>query len=206
MLISYSTRINNGVIMQRTLFNTPVFKQFMQLVAAIFLLVTRFKIIGDAPRNRGYVLIAAPHTSNWDFPYMLAMAIKLDITIKWMGKASLFKGVWGPIMRFLGGISIDRSKKTNMVQQMVDYYREHPDTIVVIPPEGTRAYTKTWKSGFYHIANGANVDIGIGYLDFSKRIGGIKDTFTPTGSFEDDMPKIRAFYDGIKGAKPENFH
>ncbi len=191
--------------MSRTLFETPVIKQLMQVIAWIFLLVTRFKIEGVPPRDRGYVLIAAPHTSNWDFPYMLAMAIKLRINVRWMGKASLFKGIWGPVMRYMGGIAIDRSKNTNMVQQMVDYYTLNPNTIVVIPPEGTRGKAARWKSGFYHIANGANVDIALGYLDFAKRKGGVIDVFTPAGDIDVDLPKIQGYYKDIVGARPENF-
>jgi len=191
--------------MQATLFDTPVLKQLMKGLSWLFLKITRFSIHGVPPKGRGYVMIAAPHTSNWDFPYLLAMAYTLDIKIHWMGKASLFKGVWGPVMRYLGGISIDRSKNTNMVQQVVEYYEAHPETIVVIPPEGTRGKADRWKSGFYHIAVGAKVDIALGYLDFAKRKGGILSVYHPTGDIDTDMPEIQAYYDGVVGAKPENF-
>jgi len=191
--------------MQATLFDTPVLKQVMKGLSWLFLKITRFSIVGLPPKGRGYVMIAAPHTSNWDFPYLLAMAYTLDIKIHWMGKSSLFKGVWGPIMRYLGGISIDRSKNTNMVQQVVEYYETHPGTIVVIPPEGTRSKAERWKSGFYHIAVGAKVDIVLAYLCFAKREGGILNVYTPSGEIEKDMPEIQAYYEGVTGAKPENF-
>ncbi len=150
------------------------------------------------------MLIAAPHTSNWDFPLMVAMAFVLGFEIFWMGKDALFKGPAGPVMRWFGGIPIDRSKANNIVQATIDAFNEHDRLIVIIPPEGTRSKVDAWKSGFYHIAHGAGVPIALGYLDFSRKVGGFGPTFYPTGNHDKDLVEIQSFNKDIKGKYPED--
>lgn len=158
---------------------------------------------GTPPSEPKYVLIAAPHTSNWDFPLMIAMAFMMRFEIFWMGKDTLFKGPAGPIMRWFGGLPIDRKKDNNVVQQSIDAFHERERLIIVVPPEGTRSRVSEWKSGFYHIARGANVPIGLSFLDFSRKIGGFGPTFHPTGNVEEDIAEIKSFYKNIKGKYPD---
>ncbi len=157
---------------------------------------------GTPPKEPKYVLIAAPHTTNWDFPLMIAMAFIMRFEIFWMGKDSLFKGPTGPIMRWFGGLPIDRKQGNDVVQHTIDAFKEHDRLIIVVPPEGTRSKVPGWKSGFYHIANGAQVPIGLGFLDFSRKVGGFGPTFYPTGDVEADVKKIKSFYKNIKGKYP----
>ncbi|MCL6271694.1 lysophospholipid acyltransferase family protein [Sansalvadorimonas sp. 2012CJ34-2] len=190
--------------MNRTVFNTPVVRHFFKWLSWIGLKLTGWKVEGQAPDARKYVLIAVPHTSNWDFPVTLAMFFKLGIQAHWMGKASLFKGPMGPIMKYLGGIPVDRSKSNGMVQQLVEEFNRCKELIVTIPPEGTRKKVQQWKSGFYHVASGANVPIALGFMDFKTKKGGIQKLFYPTGDYEADLVTIQDFYRSLNvfGKRP----
>lgn len=160
---------------------------------------------GAVPAAKKYVLIAAPHTSNWDFPFTIALAFQLGIDIRWMGKDALFQGPKGAIFRSLGGIPVDRSKNTNMVDRMVELFAEQDALALAVPAEGTRGKGTYWKSGFYHIASRANVPIALGFLDFTRKRGGIGPLLMPTGDIRRDMDQIRAFYADIGPHRPENF-
>lgn len=188
--------------MQRTVYNTPVVRHFFLFVSWIGLKITGWKLEGNVPEEQKFVLIAVPHTSNWDFPLALSMAFIFRFEIYWMGKDSLFKWPFGPVMRWLGGLPIDRSKANNVVQSTIDAFNSHDRLVVLIPPEGTRSKVKEWKKGFYHIAHGAGVPVARGFLDFDRKVGGFGPTFYPTGDVEKDIEEIRAFYKGIKGKHP----
>ncbi len=188
--------------MQRTIYHTPILREIMRGLCWLCLKLTGWKLQGTPPSEPKYVLIAVPHTSNWDFPITLAMAFVLRFDIYWMGKKSLFNGMAGPIMRWLGGIAIDRSKSNNVVDQMIAQFQSHDSLVVAIPPEGTRSQVQKWKTGFYHIAHGAKVPIALGFLDYQRKIGGFGPTFYPTGDFDKDIAEIRAFYHGITGKYP----
>ena len=191
--------------MRRTVFDTPIVHHFFHFVSWLGLKLAGWKIEGGAPEHRKYVLIAAPHTSNWDFPFTLAVAFRLNVKLFWMGKASLFKGPMGPVMKWLGGIPVDRNQSNGLVQQIVDEFNRCKDLVVTIPPEGTRSKVQKWKSGFYHVAHGAGVPISLGFLDFKRKVGGISKTFTTTGNYEEDLKKIQEFYKGISGKNPSQF-
>lgn len=158
--------------------------------------------VGSLPSTR-CVVIAAPHTSNWDFPIALLVAAALKTRINWLGKDTLFRFPFGGIMRALGGIPVDRSKSNNMVDAMVQTFGERDYFITVIPPEATRSHATRWKTGFYHIAHQANVPIVFGFLDFAKKIGGFGPSLVPTGDIEADFEQIRAFYVTITGKRPD---
>lgn len=149
-------------------------------------------------------MIAAPHTSNWDFVLTLLMAFALDLKAYTMGKKELFDWPFGGLFSWLGVIPIDRSRSNNVVAQAVDFFKQSENLILVVPPSGTRAKVKRWKTGFYHIAKGAEVPIGMGFLDYGQRKGGIGFLFEPTGDIDEDMIAIRAFYADIKGKYPED--
>ncbi len=157
------------------------------------------------PDGRRYVLIAAPHTSNWDFIWLLALAWSVDVDLRWMGKASLFIWPLGPLFRALGGIAIQRDRRTNMVDGTVAAFAQGGDLVVTVPPEATRSHSHYWRSGFYHIARLAKVPLVLGYLDYARRRGGLGPRLDPTGDVVADMNIIRAFYADKQGRYPALF-
>ncbi|MBB5018581.1 1-acyl-sn-glycerol-3-phosphate acyltransferase [Chitinivorax tropicus] len=189
--------------MHYTIFDTPIVRSVFAWISIIMLKMTGWRLEGSFPALPKYVMIAAPHTSNWDFPVTLGICFAARAKIYWMGKSSLFRGPMGPIMRWLGGIAVDRSKSNNLVQQIVDVYNQSERLVITIPPEGTRSKVRYWKTGFYHIAVGAQVPIVLAFLDFKKKIGGFGPVFYPTGNIEKDMAEIQAFYKGITGKNPD---
>jgi 1-acyl-sn-glycerol-3-phosphate acyltransferase len=160
---------------------------------------------GAAPDLAKYVLVVAPHTSNWDFPVMLALAISLGIKATWMGKHTLFRPPFGWLMRRLGGLPINRTARHNVVDQAVESFRARERLVLAILPEGTRKRAPYWKSGFYHIAAGANVPLALGYADYKRKVGGVGRVLVPSGDIEADMAIVRDFYAGVAGKRPEQF-
>ncbi len=175
-------------------------------LARLFLRLTGWQPEGERPEPAKFVLIAAPHTTNWDFPFTLAFARVFNLKILWMGKHTLFKGPLGPIMRRLGGLPIQRHLRKNVVEQTADLLRNAADELVItVPAEGTRSRVEYWKSGFYHIARAADVPIVLGYLDYKRKRGGFGAAIKPTGDLKADMDLSRAFYADKVGKYPENF-
>lgn len=190
--------------MRTTVFSTPLLTPTLRLIAMVILRLMGWTAIGRELHRPKLVLIGAPHTSNWDFPLMLLIVLKLRLNVFWMGKNTLFRFPFGGLMRWLGGIPIDRSKSNNVVQQVTEEYNKQSELVVLIPPEGTRSKVDRWKTGFYHIARNAGVPILLGYVDAPRKEAGLADFFTPTGDLERDMAAIRAFYADKGGLKPEN--
>lgn len=186
------------------MYNTPVLRPIVVAVCRLCLALRGWKLQGQPPSAPKYVMITLPHTSNWDFPIALAMAFVYGFDMHWMGKDSLFAGWRGPVMRWLGGIPINRSSSNNVVSQTIAAFQASERLIVAIPPEGTRSKVARWKTGFYYIALGANVPIALGFLDYKKKIGGFLSTFLPTGDIDKDIEAIRARYVGISGKFAEN--
>jgi 1-acyl-sn-glycerol-3-phosphate acyltransferase len=175
-----------------------------QWIGKAFLRIAGWKTDGQPPAVHRYVIIAAPHTSNWDMPFMLAMAFVHDIPVRWMGKHTLFKAPFGPFFKRLGGIPIVRHRPGGVVGQMVEHFEDNESLVLMVPAEGTRSHVDYWKSGFYHIARGANVPVLLSYLDVAKKVGGIGPAIELSGDFRADMDKIREFYAGMQGFRPEN--
>ena len=150
------------------------------------------------------VVIAAPHTSNWDFILMLLFAGAFGQKINWMGKSNLFVKPFGYLLPKIGGISVNRSQKNQIVGNMISLFKTHENFLLVVPVEGTRARANFWKSGFYHIAKGANVPILPTFLDYGKKRGGFGIPIQPTDNLFLDMQKIRDFYAPFKGKFPLN--
>ncbi len=173
-----------------------------KLVGNLILKASGWKALPGEPDAQSYVIIAAPHTSNWDLVYMLAIGFVLDIDIRWMGKKSLFEPPLGWLTGPLGGVPIDRSQPQGVVEQMARRLQGEPMKLAV-PPSGTRSRREYWKSGFYHIANAAQVPIALGFLDYSRKEGGLGPSVTPTGDIVADMDKIRAFYASKRGKFPQ---
>jgi 1-acyl-sn-glycerol-3-phosphate acyltransferase len=191
--------------MHRTIFTTPVVNTLLRGLSLAFLKLTGWKVEGSLPPDcPKCVLIAAPHTSNWDLPYTLMVGFALRLNLYWMGKESIFRPPFGGVMRWLGGISVDREKSTNLVAASVEALRAADGTVqLTVPPEGTRSKTRYWKTGFYHIAQGAQVPIVMAYMDYARKVSGLGPVFHPTGDIERDMETIKAFYAPFKGKNPD---
>ncbi|NML62881.1 glycerol acyltransferase [Massilia sp. RP-1-19] len=195
--------------MQTTIFDTPVVNTAMRALSGVVLRLMGWRTEGMTPdeiaAHPKYVLIAAPHTSNWDFPITLMVAFVLRLRVYWMAKASVFAGPLGPVARWLGGIPVDRSASSNLVQKTVDAFAARERLAVIVAPEGTRGKVTHWKTGFYHIAHGAGVPIGLAYLDYARKAGGIGRMYTTSGEIEADMVEIRAFYREVTGRHRQQF-
>jgi len=193
--------------MQRTLFNTPVVNTVLKAFSVGFLRATGWRLEGNLPPEaHKSVLIAAPHTSNWDLPYTLMVAFALGLQVRWMGKSSLFRFPFGGVMRWLGGIAVNREQSTNLVAASADSIRQASGALqLIVPPEGTRSKTRYWKTGFYYIALGAGVPIVMAYMDYERKLSGLGPIFTPTGDIERDMAEIKAFYAPFKGKNAQQF-
>ncbi|MBC8068454.1 MAG: lysophospholipid acyltransferase family protein [Deltaproteobacteria bacterium] len=164
-----------------------------------------WRLEGPVPEPRRFVLLMAPHTSNWDAVFMLALGYVYEIRIEWMVKDSLFFPPMGWLLRALGGIPINRRASHGVVGQMVDAFARRDELILGVPPEGTRTRSTHWKSGFYEIARTAGVPIVMGFLDFGKKVGGMGPVLQPSGDVVADMDRIRAFYADIAGLHPGEF-
>ncbi len=190
---------------KRTVFNTPVITPIFRFLARLWLKWAGWKVSAKEVPEPPFVFIAAPHTSNWDFPYLIASTLVLRIEIHWMGKHTLFTPVTGAIMCWLGGIPVNRTKAHNMVSRMAERLKTNPNTILCIPPEGTRSKVKEWKSGFYFIARKAGVPILMAAIDSERRELKLMGEFIPSGDLDKDLRLIKSHYQGIKGINPENF-
>ena len=190
--------------MRTTIFSTPILTPILRFLAIVILQLTGWKAVGSKVSVPKYVLIGAPHTSNWDFPLMLLVVLELRLQLYWMGKHTLFPFPFSGLMKWLGGIPINRAKSHNVVFDVVKQFKDNETFVVLVPPEGTRSKVTHWKTGFYHIANNAEVPILMGYVDTKQKEGGFADFFHPTGDLEADMKKIRAFYAQKQGLRAEN--
>lgn len=193
--------------MALTLFNTPGVNTVLRLLSKAFLRATGWRVEGALPPEaQKSVLIAAPHTSNWDLPYTLMVAFVLGLQVRWMGKHTLFRFPFGGLMRWLGGIPVKRDQSNNLVAASAASIRESSVPLqLIVPPEGTRSKTRYWKTGFYYIAQAAGVPIVMAYMDYAEKRSGLGPIFHPTGDVERDMATIKAFYAPFKGKNASQF-
>ena len=158
----------------------------------------------DYPDVKKYVVIAAPHTSNWDFPLGILAAKAVNLEIHWMGKHVLFRWPWGWFFRALGGTPVYREQSLNLIQQMAELFAQSECLVLALAPEGTRKKKDHWKTGFYYIARTASVPIVMGYLDYGHKQVGIGGAFYPGNDIETDFNQIRQFYKNRRGKIPQN--
>lgn len=157
------------------------------------------------------VMIAAPHTSNWDALYARLALKALGVNVRLTIKDSYMKFPFGPFVRAMGGIGIDRRPKAageqrpSMVQLMSDLFKQHPKLVMLVTPEGTRAKQEQWKTGFYHVAVTAGVPIALAYMDYAQKKCGVGKIVYPSGDMEKDMAEIMGFYASIAAKFPEQF-
>ena len=193
--------------MHRTIFDTPVVNTVLRGLSIGFLKLSGWTVTGQLPANgRTCVLIAAPHTSNWDLPYTLMVAFALRLNIYWMGKEQIFKPPFRGLMMWLGGLPVRRESANNLVAASIEALQAADGPVqLVVPPEGTRSKVRYWKTGFYYIALGAKVPIVMAYMDYARKESGLGPVFEPTGDIEADMVAIKAFYAPFKGKNPDQF-
>lgn len=153
-----------------------------------------WRIEGGLPAERRFVVIVAPHTSNWDFVVGVFAMFALGVGVHFIGKHTLFRGPLGPVMRWLGGTPVDRSASRGTVQQAAAEIRARDAYVLALSPEGTRRRVVEWKRGFYHIAVAAHVPVLAVWLDYSRRVVGIGAPVHPTGDADADIARLRAFY------------
>jgi 1-acyl-sn-glycerol-3-phosphate acyltransferase len=158
--------------------------------------------VGTVPEPQRFVLVAAPHTSNWDFPYFLGVTHMLSIRTHFMAKSSLFRWPMGGFMRQVGGVRLDRATAKDTVQQMIDEFARRDEFVLAIAPEGTRGAVEKWRTGFYQIALGAGVPIVCGFMDYPTRTSGLGPVILPTGDYEADMAPAFDFYRDVTGKHP----
>lgn len=175
----------------------------IKTIATAVLKVFGWQISCSLPQRDKYVLIGAPHTSNWDFPLGLLAMWAIGLRFSWVGKHTLFKGPFGPIMRWLGGIPVDRMGSTGFLKKVIDVFASRDQFVLAIAPEGTRSLTKYWKEGFYRIALTAGVPIALCYADYPRKRVGIDRLLEPSGDIEADFEIIREYYHDKVGKCPE---
>lgn len=164
-----------------------------------------WRVEGNLPDLPKFVLIVAPHTSNWDFVVGFAAYLALELSATWFGKHTLFRWPLGPIFRYFGGIPIVRTRSTNMVALYIAEFAKRDQMVLAIAPEGTRAPVTEWKTGFYHIAIGAGVPIVPVAFDFASRVIRIFPPVSPSGNVERDVADLRSRFVPSMARRPGNF-
>lgn len=165
-----------------------------------------WKIKGGVPADlKKAVVIAAPHTSNWDFLYALAVFKILKLKVNYLAKKELFTFPLSIILKATGGIPVERSKKQNLTDTLISKFNNNKELLIMIPAEGTRKLVSKWKSGFYFTALGANVPVLPGYLDYEKKEAGFGEPIYLSGNQEIDMARFKEFYKDKKGKNPTQF-
>jgi 1-acyl-sn-glycerol-3-phosphate acyltransferase len=173
------------------------------LLARTLLYFTGWEAVGTKIADAKVVVAVAPHTSNWDLMYGLAIARILDAKISWLAKHTIFWWPLGPIVRAFGGIPVRRDQPEELAKQMVRAFEAAETLSLAITPEATRSYMPYWKSGFHRIAKAAGVPIQLAFLDYAKRQGGFGPAITPTDDVRADMDQIRAFFADKVARHPE---
>lgn len=179
--------------------------RFSRLFGRALLAAFGWRFAGHIPNLPKLVIIAAPHTSSWDFLLGMAVIIALGIRVAWMGKHTFVSGPLAPLLRWLGGIPVDRRAPQGVVEQMVDAFNQRESFVLALAPEGTRRKVAAWRTGFYYIAQGAAVHILPVTLDYGRRLIRIGAPLYPSGDLAADMAQIEAFYQGVIGKNPHLF-
>ena len=191
---------------RKLIYDNGFFRGLLHVIAKAFLEVTGWTVIGEAPSDDKYVVIAGPHTSNWDFPLFIAVAGYLKLRPSFLGKDSLFKGLHGRFFYYMGGIPVYREgpEAGDVVEQAIKAFADNDELILGIAPEGTRSKVDKLKSGFYRIAEGAGVPIHMAYLDSEKKEIGFGPRYVPSGDMAKDLEEIYQFYASKPGVNPRN--
>ena len=177
-----------------------------RLLSEFIFWISGWKVVGEREFPDKCLVIAAPHTSNWDFLIGRCYAYIIGVVPKYLIKSELFVPIIGTLLKWNGGIAVYRNSNHNVVDQIVEKYESSDRFILGISPEGTRKRVKKWKTGFYHIALKANIPILLLKMDYERKEVGIMCEFMPSGDFEKDMIFIEDKYKDVKGKMPEYYN
>jgi dephospho-CoA kinase len=184
--------------------NLPVWgNSLTRVIGKLILGLTGFRWVGPFPNLKKFVLIGAPHTTNWDFILGMALLLATGVRVNWIGKHTIFRPPFGGFMRWLGGVAVDRRRTDGLVAQVSQAIKDADRMVIGLAPEGTRKHVERWKTGFYRIAVSAGVPIVIGMIDFGRKELRVDSVFEPTGDMEADIAAIRARYEGVRGKYAE---
>ncbi len=175
----------------------------LRALARLILRTGGWTAVGGIPDAPKAVVIAAPHTSNWDGFWAMVYKVSIGAEIHFFAKQSLFWFPLGTLLRALGAIALDRKRAGSAVQQAIDMFKKKDSFYFGLAPEGTRTLKGGWKSGFYRIAEGAGVPVYLGFLDYKHKRVGIGPRFDLSGDQDADLVRLQAFYGGIQGRRPE---
>ena len=189
--------------MKTTIFTTPILSPIFRLISASIMRLRGWRVEGTLPDIPKFIIIGAPHTSNWDFVLFLGIIFHLKADVRYMGKAELFRPPHGWFFYWCGGIPVDRKKSTGLVDQMVEAVNRSEKLILVIAPEGTRHHVAEWKRGFYHIAKKAGLPIVMAKVDGKQKTAHVGETFHLTDDIEADMQSIQNAFAGLDGINPK---
>jgi 1-acyl-sn-glycerol-3-phosphate acyltransferase len=188
--------------LKTTIFNTPILSSFLRFLSNSIMRLTGWHVDGTLPDLPKYVIIGAPHTSNWDFILFLGIIFRLKINVSYLGKVELFRSPLGRFFYYCGGIPVDRSKSTGLVEQTVEACEKAEHFILVITPEGTRHHVTEWKMGFYHIAQKAGIPIVMAVVDGKHKTVHLGQVFHPTENMNADIKTIKGYFAGMVGVNP----
>jgi 1-acyl-sn-glycerol-3-phosphate acyltransferase len=191
-----------GWTLNTTIFDTPILTGLLRGLSRLLLGLFGWRVQGRIPDLPKFILLGAPHTSNWDFILMVALGLSLHTKFQFMGKAELFRSPLGWFFRWCGGIPVERNKSVGLVEQMADVFRRSEHFRLGIAPEGTRDKVSEWKTGFYHIAKTAGIPVVLGYVDGENKTVGIGPTFHLTDDMQADIKSIQGFYAKMVGIHP----
>jgi 1-acyl-sn-glycerol-3-phosphate acyltransferase len=179
--------------------------RFSKAVADFFFWLFGWRVAGTLPNVPKMIIIGAPHTSNWDFPLAMTLIFHLGISFNWMAKKEFFVAPVSGLWRWLGGIPVDRKAANGMVGQTVEAIQRRDKIVLAIAPEGTRSKVTRWRTGFYHIAHGANIPIVPLLVDYGRKTLTVTEPFIPTGDVEADLPLLQARFVGVTGKNHDQF-
>ncbi len=179
-----------------------------KMLASLFFKITGWKLeIPEVETLKGTVMIAAPHTSNWDLPFSLAAFWLMDVKLRYFIKDMYTKPpIIGAIFKWTGALGVDRTRKGKLTEYAIELLKGQSDLVVLVPAEGTRKRVEKWKTGFYTIALEADKPIALGFLDYKRKVAGVKSVYKPTGNREVDFLHIENVYKEIPGKFPENYN
>jgi len=189
--------------LKTTIFNTPILSAFLRLIANLILRMVGWRVEGKLPDLPKYILIGAPHTSNWDFILFLGAIFNLKANVKFMGKSELFDNPFGWFFYWCGGIPVHRKKSQGLVEQMVTACNKSDKFILTIAPEGTRYKVREWKMGFYHIAKSAGIPLVLAVVDSKKKALRVGQVYHLTDNMDDDIKTIKSYFAGMVGINPK---
>lgn len=172
-------------------------------VGRFFLQLLGWRIEGEIPNLAKMVLVAAPHTSNWDWPIGMFAILAVGVKVHWLGKKEFVNSRFRPILTRLGGIPVDREAKHGVVAQTAVQFQQRDQFLLALAPEGTRSMVTRWKRGFYYIAKAADVPIVPAALDYGRKVVLLGTPINPNQEMRDVLLTLFHFYDGVKGKNPQ---